>query len=74
MAPDQALPQQLRQATPTLPRKENFRPRESSLRVGKRGRIYIPLICIAADVAKGIVARRLLGLPNSLGKPELPQR
>jgi len=26
------------------------------------------------DVAKSIVARRLLGLPNALGKPELPQR
>ena len=27
-----------------------------------------------ADVAKGIVARRLLGLPNPRGKPELPSR
>ncbi|MDZ7782063.1 MAG: acyl-CoA dehydrogenase family protein [Halioglobus sp.] len=27
-----------------------------------------------SDVAKSIVARRLLGLPNALGKPELPQR
>jgi hypothetical protein len=27
-----------------------------------------------ADVAKSIVARRLLGLPNALGKPELPKR
>ena len=26
------------------------------------------------DVAKSIVARRLLGLPNALGKPQLPQR
>ncbi|GAB5450184.1 MAG: acyl-CoA dehydrogenase family protein [Halioglobus sp.] len=26
------------------------------------------------DVAKSIVARRLLGLPNPLGKPQLPQR
>ncbi|MDZ7782055.1 MAG: acyl-CoA dehydrogenase family protein [Halioglobus sp.] len=26
------------------------------------------------DTAKSIIARRLLGLPNALGKPELPQR
>jgi alkylation response protein AidB-like acyl-CoA dehydrogenase len=27
-----------------------------------------------SDVAKSIVARRLLGLPNALGKPQLPKR
>jgi hypothetical protein len=26
------------------------------------------------DTSKSIIARRLLGLPNALGKPELPQR
>ena len=26
------------------------------------------------DTSKAIIARRLLGLPNALGKPELPQR
>ena len=26
------------------------------------------------DTSKSIIARRLLGLPNALGKPELPHR